>query len=119
MLSRKHLNSFIKEEYRILLKETPKNKYYCNHVSSVEEENKSKNRYNDVLPEEKTRVKLLMNKDNPHSDYINANFVYNRFIPSDKTYICSQAPLPSTFNDFWRMIWEQVSKLIAIIIINY
>lgn len=112
MLLQKHLNSFIKEEYRTLLKETPKNKYYCDHSSSVEEENKPKNRYNDVLPVEKTRVKLSISKDNPHSDYINANFVYNKFIPSDKTYICSQAPLPSTFNDFWRMIWEQVRNSI-------
>ncbi len=38
-------------------------------------ENRSKNRYTDVLPYDSTRVKLFPVPGVPGSDYINANFV--------------------------------------------
>lgn len=31
-------------------------------------------------------------------------------------YIASQAPLPNTINDFWRMIWTQDCSIIAMLI---
>uniref|UniRef100_A0ABM5F8R6 protein-tyrosine-phosphatase n=1 Tax=Pogona vitticeps TaxID=103695 RepID=A0ABM5F8R6_9SAUR len=67
-------------------------------------ENKGKNRYNNVLPYEFSRVKLSM-KTSPFDDYINANYMpgYN----SKEEFIAAQGPLPTTVQDFWRMIWEK------------
>ncbi|XP_065812681.1 receptor-type tyrosine-protein phosphatase eta [Labrus bergylta] len=68
-------------------------------------ENKPKNRYNNVLPYDSSRVKLSIVHGSPYEDYINANYMpgYN----SRKEYIAAQGPLPHTVNEFWRMIWEK------------
>ncbi|XP_026863299.2 receptor-type tyrosine-protein phosphatase beta [Electrophorus electricus] len=68
-------------------------------------ENRCKNRYNNILPYDATRVKLSCLEDDPCSDYINASFMPgNRF---RREYIATQGPLPGTKDDFWRMVWEQ------------
>ena len=33
-------------------------------------------------------------------------------VDNTNAYIASQAPLPNTVNDFWRMIWETDVKVI-------
>lgn len=68
----------------------------------------SKNRYPDILPREDTRVRL-QHTGSEGSDYINANYVF------EKQYIATQAPLFSTFADFWRMVWEQGSCIIVML----
>ncbi|XP_062517395.1 uncharacterized protein LOC134192662 [Corticium candelabrum] len=74
----------------------------------------NKNRYNNVLPSPHTRVPLFLRFGQPNSDYINANYVRG-FDNSQKTYIATQGPIESTIDDFWRMIWEQNSRVILMV----
>ncbi|XP_028841953.1 receptor-type tyrosine-protein phosphatase beta isoform X2 [Denticeps clupeoides] len=68
-------------------------------------ENRGKNRYNNILPYDSTRVKLSYVDDDPCSDYINASYIPgNNF---RREYIATQGPLPGTKDDFWKMVWEQ------------
>uniref|UniRef100_A0A674BQ32 protein-tyrosine-phosphatase n=1 Tax=Salmo trutta TaxID=8032 RepID=A0A674BQ32_SALTR len=67
-------------------------------------ENRGKNRYNNILPYDSTRVKLSYLEDDPCSDFINASYIPgNNF---RREYIATQGPLPGTKDDFWRMVWE-------------
>ncbi|XP_035859128.1 receptor-type tyrosine-protein phosphatase beta-like isoform X2 [Sander lucioperca] len=73
--------------------------------SALLPENRGKNRYNNILPYDSTRVKLSYVDDDPCSDYINASYIPgNNF---RREYVATQGPLPGTKDDFWKMIWEQ------------
>jgi len=75
-----------------------------------------KNRYPDVLVIKQTAVKLGEISGVQGSCYINANFVSDKSNDKKKQlYICCQAPLNSTINDFWRMTWEQEVPVIVMI----
>ncbi|KAI8087386.1 protein-tyrosine phosphatase-like protein [Thamnidium elegans] len=99
------------------------------------------NRYTNVWPFEYTRVKFT----GPHiNDYINASFIQyidcetaQISTPSASTddvpsllslneqdcisgrhyrrYISTQGPLPTTFNDFWQVVWEQNTRIIVML----
>ncbi|XP_076057743.1 tyrosine-protein phosphatase non-receptor type protein myopic isoform X2 [Oratosquilla oratoria] len=68
-----------------------------------------KNRYADILPFDHTRVQLSSERD----DYINASHVAMKKVSESFPLICTQAPLPSTFGDFWSLIWEQQAELVV------
>ncbi|OCT51752.1 phosphotyrosine-specific Ptp2-like protein [Cladophialophora carrionii] len=72
----------------------------------------SKNRYNNIFPYDHTRVRL-QNVPNGSCDYINASHVKAEF--SNRRYIATQAPIPATFNDFWRVVWEQDVRVIVML----
>ncbi|XP_029062899.1 receptor-type tyrosine-protein phosphatase eta isoform X2 [Monodon monoceros] len=67
-------------------------------------ENRGKNRYNNVLPYDISRVKLSVHAHST-DDYINANYMPGYH--SKKDFIATQGPLPNTLKDFWRMVWEK------------
>lgn len=83
------------------------------HDESRQLENIDKNRYQDILPYDSTRVPLL---DSMTGDYINASFV-DMAVPSGSVnrYIATQGPLSSTCEDFWQMVWEQNCSLIIMV----
>jgi protein tyrosine phosphatase len=79
--------------------------------------NKFKNRLVNILPYETTRVCLqpLASDQTGQggTDYINANYIDGYRYKN--AYIATQAPLPETCDDFWRMMWEHNSTIIVMI----
>uniref|UniRef100_A0A3Q0RH43 protein-tyrosine-phosphatase n=1 Tax=Amphilophus citrinellus TaxID=61819 RepID=A0A3Q0RH43_AMPCI len=76
-------------------------------------ENKNKNRYKNILPFDHTRV--VLNDGDPDeagSDYINANII---MVVSSvmKSYIATQGCLHNTISDFWRMVFQEDSRVIV------
>jgi protein tyrosine phosphatase len=78
-------------------------------------ENALKNRYGNILPFEKTRVRLRPLDGAPSSDYINANHIEGSPIGLSHSYIATQGPMETTAADFWRMIWEQEVNVIVML----
>ncbi|XP_049439580.1 tyrosine-protein phosphatase non-receptor type 6 isoform X1 [Epinephelus fuscoguttatus] len=79
-------------------------------------ENKSKNRYKNILPFNDTRVILQdTDPDVVGSDYINANYVRNNLFEAgeQKVYIATQGCLATTVNDFWQMVWQENTRVIV------
>ncbi len=72
-------------------------------------------RYTDVLCYDHTRVILSDDRDLGEGcepgDYINANYVDGYQQP--RAFISTQGPLPKTFPDFWRMVWETRAQVVV------
>ncbi|CAD5218680.1 unnamed protein product [Bursaphelenchus okinawaensis] len=74
-------------------------------------DNNNKNRYDDVVLLDKTRVKVTINPDN--DDYIHASTVEVK--PKDLSYICAQGPMENTVMQFWLMcIQEEVAVVLQL-----
>ncbi|XP_037351543.1 receptor-type tyrosine-protein phosphatase V-like isoform X2 [Talpa occidentalis] len=78
--------------------------------------NTSKNRYPHVLPYDHSRVRLTQLDGEPHSDYINANFIPGYTHPQE--FIATQGPLKKTLEDFWRLVWEQQVHIIVMLTVG-
>ncbi|XP_011873328.1 PREDICTED: receptor-type tyrosine-protein phosphatase F-like [Vollenhovia emeryi] len=76
-------------------------------------QNKSKNRYGNLIAYDETRVVLKKFPDDVHSDYINANYITG--YKKEKRYIATQGPKPNTVIDFWRMIWQEHVLIICML----
>lgn len=53
---------------------------------------------------------MVIGKD---GGYINANFINMQVKDENFLYVACQGPLPTTLGDFWQMVWEQDSNVIA------
>lgn len=86
-------------------------------------ENKTKNRYGNLMAYEHSRVKLTVEVDDeltgvesisPPTDYINANWIDGYNLQA-KRYIATQGPMNCTVVDFWRMIWQTESRILVML----
>ncbi|KAM8916967.1 receptor-type tyrosine-protein phosphatase T isoform 3-T3 [Spinachia spinachia] len=80
------------------------------------DENRNKNRYGNIIAyptDDHTRVRLQLLDTDPHSDYINANYIDGYHRP--RHYIATQGPMQETVRDFWRMVWQENSASIVMV----
>ncbi len=55
---------------------------------------------------------VLVKSRETDSDYINASVVQ---LSENKTYIVTQAPMPGTVNDMWRLVWDyEVNSVVTL-----
>ncbi|XP_069463582.1 receptor-type tyrosine-protein phosphatase kappa isoform X5 [Ambystoma mexicanum] len=83
------------------------------------DQNRTKNRYGNIIAYDHSRVVLQPVEDDPSSDYINANYIdiwlYRDGYQRPSHYIATQGPVHETVYDFWRMIWQEQSACIVMV----
>uniref|UniRef100_UPI00398ECD5C receptor-type tyrosine-protein phosphatase kappa isoform X3 n=1 Tax=Pristiophorus japonicus TaxID=55135 RepID=UPI00398ECD5C len=77
------------------------------------DQNRTKNRYGNIIAYDHSRVILQSLEDDSTSDYINANYIDGYHRPSH--YIATQGPVHETVYDFWRMAWQEQSICIVMV----
>jgi protein-tyrosine phosphatase len=84
-------------------------RFWISAPTGASTQNSDRNRYNNIIAKESTRVQL--NPPVGGSDYINANFIYNR------SYIATQHPLPNGGEIlFWEMIIQQsIDRIVSLV----
>nr|CDJ94685.1 Protein-tyrosine phosphatase domain containing protein [Haemonchus contortus] len=95
---------------KVLSREFASNKRYKppGYTTEAYDKNEPKNRYNDIICIDSTRVVL---KDrHPEDDYIHASWMT---MPDHFKYICTQGPLLETLEDFWHMLFCERSTVIV------
>uniref|UniRef100_A0A8C9WEJ7 Receptor-type tyrosine-protein phosphatase kappa n=1 Tax=Scleropages formosus TaxID=113540 RepID=A0A8C9WEJ7_SCLFO len=73
------------------------------------EQNRTKNRYGNIIAYDHSRVILQPMEDDPSSDYINANYI------DVSDHSRDLGPVHETVYDFWRMIWQEQSACIVMV----
>ncbi|XP_038066631.1 uncharacterized protein LOC119736688 [Patiria miniata] len=75
--------------------------------------NVDKNRFKECIPKDSTRPYLMTKGDERSTNYINATFLdgYN----SKHAYLATQAPLPNTRGDMWRMVFDYKASCIVML----
>uniref|UniRef100_A0A3P9H345 protein-tyrosine-phosphatase n=1 Tax=Oryzias latipes TaxID=8090 RepID=A0A3P9H345_ORYLA len=84
--------------------------------TAKKDENRNKNRYGNIIAyptDDHTRVRLQLLDGDPHSDYINANYIDGYHRP--RHYIATQGPMQETVRDFWRMVWQENTASIVMV----
>ncbi|XP_061527855.1 tyrosine-protein phosphatase non-receptor type 11b isoform X1 [Phycodurus eques] len=105
------------EEFEVLQQQECKLLYP--RKEGMKPENKSKNRYKNILPFDTTRVEIRdADPDVPGSDYINANYIRGsqeegRQADDDKFFIATQGCLQNTVSDFWKMVHQENTHVIV------
>ncbi|XP_056437738.1 receptor-type tyrosine-protein phosphatase kappa isoform X1 [Gadus chalcogrammus] len=83
------------------------------------DQNRTKNRYGNIIAYDHSRVILQPIEDDPSSDYINANYIdiwlYRDGYQRPSHYIATQGPVHETVYDFWRMAWQEQSACIVMV----
>ncbi|SCU93229.1 LAFA_0F15324g1_1 [Lachancea sp. 'fantastica'] len=83
---------------------------------SVNEENNDRNRYINIMPYERNRVKLRVESGN---DYINASYVKVQ-VPGESLragrYIATQGPTDNSWPHFWQMCYQQCPGENAVVV---
>ncbi|XP_067833131.1 receptor-type tyrosine-protein phosphatase kappa-like, partial [Heptranchias perlo] len=83
--------------------------YSC--IIAQELQNKTKNRYLNILPYDHSRV--VLRSKGPADGFINASYIDGYRKPN--YYIATQGPLVETIADFWQMIWQENSSIIVML----
>lgn len=97
------------EEYNQVCKSVAATPNYKQRLTDITLEMSKKNRYMNIITFDDTRVKLT-----GEQDYINASYIKDDENGSAK-YIATQGPMKTTFDDFWRMCWEQKTAIILML----
>lgn len=84
-----------------------------NLLSARKSCNSSKNRSDEFLPVESSRVHLTPKPGIDGSDYINASWFLG--FKKLREFIITQHPLESTILDFWQMVWDHNAQTIVLL----
>ncbi|XP_071795860.1 receptor-type tyrosine-protein phosphatase F-like isoform X2 [Asterias amurensis] len=76
-------------------------------------DNADKNRFEDCIPRDSTRPYLMTTGDEGSTNYINATFLEGS--RGKHSYLATQAPLPSTMGDIWRLVFDYKSSCIIML----
>lgn len=79
-------------------------------TSGISRSNRNRNRYTNVTPWDRTRVKLPVVDESTYSDYINASHIHLKTSRNKvcNKYIACQGPLESTSSHFWTMAFNEL-----------
>lgn len=84
-------------------------------TAAVQDRNRAKNRFRNILPFDHSRVVLPLLPGEPYSDYINANYIKDA--RGRQRFVACQGPTASTVRDFWRLAW-QVDASVVVMLTN-